>query len=381
MLPPVMIYLPGMSQKAVNSTSRIAELMAIKLSNGPGTFSAEEVPSPSKHLGNGQRIVEAKSGPVLDLFILDYRPRLQRSGIDGTGAEAALRRLAVALWYFLRALVLVLNARRRAKSGVAKWQLVIGLSGVVLLLALVVFTALAVLVSVGLWKEPTVTGNATNAIALGATAFTTWLLFKARPAVQQATTGIKQFLDYAQDERHAAGVAGGLNPAVDDILEAEPDRKIHIFGYSLGALVAMDFLYPRKSLRHQPDERHAKAIPTMVTVGCPVDFVSLYMPHYRNDREVRVPGLHWTNVFIAADLLGSNFADGDDYTVAPDKEEPDTEQRVWPTVSERYTNERLSIWNIWSGKGFFTHGGYWDEPNRENCLHLVLRKVLPAYNL
>ena len=44
----------------------------------------------------------------------------------------------------------------------------------------------------------------------------------------------------------------------------------------------------------------------------------------------------------------------------------------------RYTNERLTIWNIWGGKGFLSHGGYWDEPDHENCLHLVIREVLPA---
>lgn len=381
-LPPIMIYLPGLSQKEANSTSRIAQLMTIKLKNGQGTFETEDVRSPSKHLLNGKRIVEAKKGPVLDLYMLDYRPRLQLVEVTGTGVGAALRRFALASWYFLRILMLVLNAGtgKRAKTPIAKLQLLIGFGAVLVLLTSLVFTVLAVLASVGLWNEPIVTGNAADAIALGATAFTTWLFFGARPVILTATTQIEQLLDYAQKERHAAGVGSGIDSALDDLLEAQPDRKIHLFGYSLGALVAVDFLYPRKSLLPALDPRHAEAISTLVTVGCPIDFVRLYMPHYTDNREARVGHLRWVNIFIPADILGSNLLDRDDsseetgganaITIADD---------VRPQVSRRYTNEKLSVWNIWNGTGFFRHQDYWDEPDNENCLHLVIQEVLPAF--
>jgi hypothetical protein len=186
-------------------------------------------------------------------------------------------------------------AGRHAKRPVAKLQLVFGLGGVLVLLASVVFTVLAVLVSVGLWKEPVVSGNAADAIALGATAFTVWLFFKARPAILEAATQIEQVMDYAQNERHAAGVVSGLETALDDILETQADRKIYLFGYSLGALAAMDFLYPRKSLMPTLDPRHAKAISTLVTVGCPIDFVRLYIPDYTDNRTARAKDLRWIN--------------------------------------------------------------------------------------
>ena len=378
-LPPVMVYLPGLPKKDANSTSRIAQLMTIKLNNGPGTFEAEPVPSPSDHLSDGQRIVEAKKGPVLDLYMLDYRQRLQLVDVTGTGISAAVRRFALALWYFLRAFALVLNAGagRHAKRPVAKLQLLVGLGAVLVLLASVVFTVLAVLVSLGLWKDPIVTGNAADAIALGATAFTTWLFLRARPTILASATQIEQLLDYAQNERHAAGVASGLDSALDDLLEAQPDRKIHLFGYSFGALVAMDYLYPRKSLLPTLDPRHAKAISTLVTVGCPIDFVRLYMPHYADNREARVEHLRWINVFIPADVLGSNFLKGDDYADYTEKAGK-AAAVVQPQACLRYTDEKLSFWNIWNARGFFSHGGYWDEDDDENCLHLVIREVLPV---
>jgi hypothetical protein len=380
-LPPVVVYLPGVSQSPANSTPRIAQLMAIKASKGPGNYAAEEVRSPSKHLTDGRRIVKDRRDPVLDVFTLDYRPLLKLPDVAGSGVGAALRRFAFALWYLFRTLALVLPAGRRAKSPIARWQLVIGLGAIVVLLLSAIFTALAVLAALGLWKEPVVSGTADDAIALGATAFTTWLFFSVRPAVRRATTLVEQLLDYAQDERHAAGVTGVLDSALDDLLEADPGRKVHVYGYSLGALVAMDFLYPRTSLLQRLDERHAKAIPTLVTVGCPVDFVRLYVPRYTEKREARVPGLRWTNIYIAADVLGSNFIDGDDFAEAPGTGAGASGHEVaiagQRPISRRYTSERLTFRNIWGRKGFLSHGGYWDEPERENCLHLVMHEVLP----
>jgi hypothetical protein len=392
-LPPVMLYLPSITQSSKNSALRIAQLIAIKASKGPGTFAVEELlsPSASAHLTDGQRIVKTGNGPVLDVYTVDYRTLLKSPQVAGSGIGATLRRLAFALWYFFRTLLLVLSARRRAKSPIAKLQLIIGFGAVVVLLLSVVFTVLAVLAALGLWKEPPVSGNAADAIALGATAFATWLFFNVRPAVQQGAALIEQLLDYAQDERHAAGVTGILDSALDDLLEDNLDRKVHVFGYSLGALVAMDFLYPRKSLLHPLDERHANAILTLVTVGCPVDFIRLYVPQYTEGRKARVPDVRWTNIYIPADVLGSNLTDGDDFAEAPDtgagasgykagshRQEAIAIAGKRP-FSQRYTSERLTFRNIWGHKGFLSHGGYWDEPEQENCLHLVMRKVMPVY--
>jgi hypothetical protein len=379
-----MLYLPSVSQSPANSTPRIAELIAIKHSKGTGTYVAEELASPSPRLTDGRRIVRDGSVPVLDIYTADYRERLKLPEIAGSGAGAALRRLVFTLWYFIRSLALVLPARRRAKSPAARWQLLIGFGAVVLLLASVVFTALAVLTALGLWREPVVSDTADDAIALGLTALTTWLFFSARPAVRRGAILIEQLLDYAEDERHAAGVTGILDSALDDLLEAEPNRKVHLLGYSLGALVAVDFLYPRRSLQQPLDERHANTILTLVTVGWPVDFVRLYKPHYTDDRKARVPDVHWMNVYIPADVFGSNLVDGDDFSdgvgtgsgasTAIEQGIAIAGQRP---VSQRYTNERLTWRNVWGRKGFLSHGGYWDEPERENCLHLVMRAVMP----
>jgi hypothetical protein len=391
-VPPIMFYLPSLARSSKNSASRIAQLIAIKASKGPGTYAAEELPSPNARLTDGRRIVRTGSGPVLDIYTVDYRPLLKLPEVAGSGIGPTLRRLAFALLYFFRTLVLVLPASKRAKSRIARLQLVIGFGAVVVLLLSVVFTVLAVLAALGLWEEPPVSGNAADAIALGATAFATWLFFNVRPAVRKAAGLIEQLLDYAEDERHAAGVTGIVDSALDDLLEADPDCKVHIFGYSLGALVAMDFLFPRKSLLQPLDERHARAIQTLVTVGWPIDFIRLYMPQYTGGREARVPDLRWTNVYIPADVLGSNLINNDDFAEASNTgagagehkagsntQPPQEEVAIAGKrpISHRYTSEQLTFRNIWGRKGFLSHGGYWDEPEHENCLHLVMREVIP----
>jgi len=382
-LPPVLLYVPAIAESASNTAYRVANAIAIKATQGRGTFAAEAVASPSAELTDGRRVVRTEGGPVLDVYLVDYRPRLKLTDVSGDDAGATLRRFGRALAYFIRALVLVLAAQRRAKSPIAKVQLLMGLGAVAVLYLSVIFTALAVLASLGLWTDRIVSGTAADAIALGATAFTTWVFFNVRPTVARASNLLQQLLDYALYERHAASVAGALTSAIDSLLEDDPKREIHLVGYSLGSLVAIDFLYPRSSLSQELDDRHAEAISSLTTIGCPLDFVRLFVPGYADDREARIPNLRWTNVYIAADIFGSNFLDGDDVTELPDADPDEAHPGAVRIAghrpdSKRYTSERLTVFNILSGRGFLRHGGYWDEPDRENCLHLVIRQVMPS---
>jgi len=274
--------------------------------------------------------------------------------------------------------LMLLSARKRAKSTVAKFQLVLGLGAVFLLMLSAVFTGLAILVALGVWTQPDVPDTAADAIAVGGTAVTTWMFFSVRPAVARGARLLEQVLAYAQDERHAAGVTGLVDSAIDDLLEKNPGRTVYVVGYSLGALVAMDFAFPRRSLGQPLDPRHRDTIAGLVTVGCPLDFVRLYFPAYADDRQERVPGLPWTNIYIPADILASNMVDGDDYAYAPAGQSADvvTVAGVRP-VCHRYTSQTLTYRNVWTRTGLLTHAGYWDEPERENCLHLVMRQICP----
>jgi len=188
---------------------------------------------------------------------------------------------------------------------------------------------------------------------------------------------VQQLLDYAQQDQNTVTVTNCLGDAIDAVLEDDDSRPVYVLGYSLGALVAVDYLVPRRSQLGLPDERHPGAIKSLITIGCPLDFIRLYMPEFPDHRDARVTDLPWTNVYIAADVLGSNMADGGD------NEKPTSTNVVKigelrPTTSHRYTNEELSWLNIWGQRGFLSHGEYWSVPGAGNCLGVVTSVALGA---
>lgn len=123
---------------------------------------------------------------------------------------------------------------------------------------------------------------------------------------------LRRLLDYAEHDRQGAGVADGLGAALDELIEEDGTRRIHVVGYSLGALVAMDYLFPRASDYPNLHPRHRARVKTLTTIGSPLDFDRLFMPEYTNESVARVPKLRWENVYIAADVFGSDFLDASD---------------------------------------------------------------------
>jgi hypothetical protein len=380
--PPVAIYLPGLSIRNGNSGRDLAVALADHAGHGPGTFTVETLSVPSDRFADCSRIVRDGTKSVLDVCTLDYRPRLGLAEIAGTGVGAATRRFAAALRIFVRAALLLLPAGKRAKAKgeAAKWQLFLGIAAALLLFLSVLFTGFALLVSLGLLQEPAaVNSNLADAIAVGGAALSTYLLLRIRPVVREATRLIEELHEYIDDQRRAASVGRALGPALDDLLEKHPERSIRIVGYSLGSLVAIDYLFPPASL-HVPYDARLKAVTSLVTVGCPLDFVRLYRPEYVEKRDERVASLAWTNIFIPADLFGSNFLDDADVETDVEEEGKGTlAGGLGPSqkrpVSVRYTDRKLTFLNAWTRTGFRAHSQYWRTDTEEGCSALVASAI------
>src|SRR6266536_5360696 len=85
-------------------------------------------------------------------------------------------------------------------------------------------------------------------------------------AILRSVPVVQQLMEYAQNERHGASISELLGTGIDQVLEADPDRRVFIFGYSLGNLVALDFLFPRASL-HMPNDARQPAAPRISSVS------------------------------------------------------------------------------------------------------------------
>jgi fumarate reductase subunit D len=378
-LPPVVLFLPGISTSQHNTSERLAEVMCADLTRGSGTYAVRNI-NDLGALTGGRRIVAGDEQPLMDLYTVEYRDRLPEAATaaEKAGVWALVKLMVIQVVYFLQALALLVRAHKRAKSPMAKWQLVVGYGAVAALLGAVVITIVAILVALGLVTLPNVSGTFADAFAIGATGVTAWALAKATPTIRDAASRIQQIMDYAESQQQAVEVVNCLGEAIDAVLEsAETARPVFILGYSMGALVAIDYLCPRTSQLELPDERQVAAIRGLITIGCPLDFVRLYRSDYTANRQPRVPDLPWTNVFIPADVLGSNMADdGDD--AAPAIEKAVGVAAMKPTSIVKFTDEKLTWSGIRARRGFLSHGGYWSVPGAGNCLSVVLSTVRAA---
>jgi hypothetical protein len=100
-------------------------------------------------------------------------------------------------------------------------------------------------------------------------------------------------------------------------------------------------------------------------------------PKYVASRQPRVRCLPWTNVFIPADVLGSNCTDVSDNAV-PDADQIVEVAGMKPTRIVQFTDEKLTWSGIRARRGFLSHGDYWSVPGAGNCLGVVLSAVRAA---
>jgi hypothetical protein len=198
---------------------------------------------------------------------------------------------------------------------------------------------------------------------------------------------------YLATGERAARTRGVFGQLLQHVLETGADgapyHRVHVVAFSFGSVVALDSIFPVTTPADQIRDVH-----TLVTIGCPFDFVRTYWPEYFGERRAisGVPAT-WLNIYARADVLGSNFLDE-----APRGRRADGAGRGTsePTDTPRGVNvqgenasripvsicygapqrlEQYGVMERLSLVGFRAHRTYWDGPDADSCFHEIVPRL------
>ena len=379
---PFLLYVPGFAASRTNSAVRVAELIADHSTNTlAGTFTSTPRRDAREFGGLSGASVGRGGKDVLHVVQVPYSRELagEKSG-DGKGGS--LRELGLAARFALSATGrLLLAVNKKSKTARAKWQLLYGLFLVFLLYASLLLTALAVLVA---WNPPWLPDwlpewfgaeddKSKTAVAATGGVFGALFLW-ARPRLLRGGRSARHLMQYLSRALDRREVVATLGTCVDRLLEVEENRgaTIHVLGYSFGSIIALDALTLNDSDGYR---RRLAHVSTLVTVGCPVDFIRMYYPQYYAKRTAPPADIEWLNLYFPRDVLGSNFRDsGDGVDDADDADEADDRRKVFTLdgftpdaniaveLPERARSSFLRM------DGLSVHSQYWRETGQTSHL-------------
>ena len=227
-------------------------------------------------------------------------------------------------------------------------------------------------------------------------------------AAVMLTTVIQYFLFGSRRK----ALRGQFNELAERIAESGYER-IHIIGYSLGSMIALDTLFPL-GIREDPMYRPAAAlslVDTLVLIGSPVDMVRTYRPTYFRDRTgtLNVPK-HFINIHTPLDVLSSNFRNDKDAVIkVPSRGDRDESEEVMltaadfsilenntgcPRSSEHWdvpvnkvyplapSTRRFSARNLidWIAlRGLLSHSWYWGASPSDTDVFSIVVQCLPGW--
>ena len=340
--------------------------------------------------------------PVIDIHKLDYSDTL----IDQYEKKNLLNKtlllllaLPGSLWRILRAML----AGKPSKTRAEKIQLLFAIG---VLCLLVVYVAI---LFGALWATVAAVIPGSARIAWFTPSF--WLSVSPLLVVLSAVIGLflppkfnlkdiisKAAVDYIcviyylnLGERRNA-LVGRLEALIDEISrKSEKERNkgsgcnyrhIHLLTYSFGSIVALDALFPAGRTPGRP----LRAIHTLVTIGCPFDFVRTFWSDYfdsRREYEKNHP-VRWLNVYSPLDVLASNFRNDPDTSdaninIRSETTSPGTDV---PLPINIHFREGLDFAQLsWSSSlkliGLRSHSMYWSNNTEAevNCFSQLVPKM------
>jgi len=416
------IFIPGIVQKADKTIREVSKSIATALDRQACITAVKHRPTEFKNVRYQERKTatmtsvvrqdESKETPVLDIYVMSYEDTLTSKYVDKTPILQALSASRLLISSFIYS-VAALAKRRSGFSLSEKFNIIYGFG-----LALLIFIYILILLStlfvlLGNLFMPIVLENTNNLTIKQIHSWFTYLL----PYLQGAAlllvsgfffgkTSLKQWIsslsinlmgaaDYQKNKYNSrSDVTGQVSSLLEHIRKNGEHRKVHIFAYSFGSIIAIDALFPSGGGPNQ----EVRNIDALVTMGCPFDFTRITGSNYFEQRYAvaEVPR-KWLNVYIPADLWATDFEDPQNQGKAPliKRGEFQSEKRgiMLKTELKNIPEKRAPDENIRIGAdvkfrdyffGWFTlislrlHASYWGDEkwHGQNSFDLLIPRIL-----
>jgi hypothetical protein len=351
--------------------------------------------------------------PVLDLYEMSYSHLL----LDGAANESLIKRISrLGLSLLSNAPRLVSSLMKPGKTREQKMQMALAtliLLVLVLYMVVLVFTAVYTVMQrpeLGLeapaWmetliedeQEPAETPGGAERKAAGSgeegaselnilqylvivlTALGLLTTQDYQRKLREAATQYTAIMNYFNLGERKGRLSGQLADLLEHIAEKQEPayNNIHLLSYSFGSILAIDGLY-----QHGRLSERFRLVKTLVTIGCPFDFIRTYWPGYFKRREA-LPWSPppWLNVYSPLDVLGSNFRNDDqDGEAAHGVEIGSAATEVVRPRNLVFTRgvslESLSFWDILYLTGFKAHASYWERSSTSDlsCFDLLIPEL------
>jgi len=419
------VFLPGMGsnasvdQSVLGLSGQLARVLSLNAKDKTATFyakveAAKEAGDIGEEIGTVYRTDAEGTRAILDLYRCDYREDLVE--------RFAKRNLFVRTVYLLAALpVSIIRVFRafftgqssKTRSETIQLFYALGILSLLVLYVGILFVALwttggqllhVISPSATAWiasiqpkfaaEYPSYFATAAQAVVVISAAIAFFLPsgVTLKDLIGKAAVNYLCLINYLNLGDGRSTVYGKLERLIDNIeLKsgiAKRDgksayRSINILAYSFGSIVALDCLFP---IDQQPSAP-LQSVSTLITIGCPFDFIrSLWRDYFDNRRRFSLgTPTRWLNVYSLEDVLGSNFRNdstsGDaNINVQGTSQQQDPDIPI-PSVNVHYTQglnySKLSWFSSLTLLGLRSHSMYWGAgPGPDsNCFNTLVPRI------
>jgi len=165
---------------------------------------------------------------------------------------------------------------------------------------------------------------------------------------------------------------GHLADLLEHLVESGRYDRIDVVAYSFGSLIALDAFFPPGT----PPPPVFSQVHTLVTIGCPADFVRLFWPKYYRGRLGPEKLQQWFNVYSRLDVLSSNFRN--DGEIGEATAEPVPHKPVNRPYLRGMLGQKLGLFGTLRFMGLAAHAMYWPTAGTGSdtgCFEIVAREL------